>query len=155
MTRLTRSVCLLLLVVAMPSLHAEDRVPVFVRSVANADGFTDPSKARRDSLKDLLNKVKDSKVLRVADSEADAVAILEVLDRQTRRETNAWALLDGGQQNKSTLLVRLIAGPYATEFEGEAKSSGIYTGYKDAAKKVVRQVEDWVQANRERLTASR
>ena len=125
-----------------------DRIPVFVKSAGSADGFTDPSKARQDSRKDLLKKLKDSKAVVPVDSENDALAVLEVLDRSTDRKVGLW-----GAQNKSQVVVRLTAGEYSVEFTGESGSHGIYTGYSDAAGKVVRQLEAWVKANRERLLA--
>jgi hypothetical protein len=129
---------------------AEDRLPVFVRSAAATGGFTDPSKDRQDSMKDLVKKLKDSKLLRPVESEGEALVIVEVLDRETKRETNFW-----GRQNKSYLTVRLVAGEYSTEFEGESGSKGIFKGYGAAAGKVVDQVEVWAQANREQLSALR
>ena len=60
--------------------------------------------------------------------------------------TNLW-----GQQNKSTLLVRVTAGEYSAEFEGESGSKGLMTGYGAAAGKVVQQLEAWVDANRSKL----
>jgi hypothetical protein len=132
------------------SLHAQkvEKIPVFIRSAASASGFTDPSKDRRDSMKDLANKVKDSKVLSIAESDAAAVVILEVLDRETKRETNLF-----GRQNKSYLNVKMIVGDFETEFTGESGSKGIMKGYGAAAGKVVDQLEEWVKTNREKLTA--
>jgi hypothetical protein len=124
----------------------QEKIPVFVKSGAATDGFTDPSKDRQDSVKDLLKKLKDSKVLAPVQSEEQAVVVLEVLDRETKRETNFW-----GRQNKSYLTVRLTAGEYSTEFTGESGSKGVLKGYGAAAGKVVDQLEDWAKANRERL----
>jgi hypothetical protein len=105
----------LLLVSPVTGAQTANKIPVFVTSAAGAEGFTDPSKDRQDSVKDLLNKLKDSKTLQAVTSETDAVLRLEVLDRETRRETNVW-----GRQNKSYLTVRLTAGTYTTEFTGES-----------------------------------
>src|SRR5438046_1369776 len=96
------------IVVGATSKDNIERVPVFVKSVAAAEGFTDPSKDRQDSVKDLLNRLRDSEFVRVVQSETDAVAVLEVLDRATKREVNFW-----GAQNKSLLAVRLTAGDYS------------------------------------------
>lgn len=149
------SICVALLVVLVSSLHADERLPIFVRTFANPEGFSDPSKDRQDSLKDIQKRVLDSKVITLANSERTAVAVIEVLDRSTRREVNGWTALNGQAQNKSSVIVRLTAGTYSTEFTGESGSKGVATGYGDAAKKVVRQVEAWVVANRARLTAIR
>ena len=123
---------------------------VFVRTTTS-EGFTDPSKDRQDSAKDLVKKLKDSKVLRPVEDEADAVAVLEVLDRRTNREVNGWSALSGAAQNKSALTVKLTAGTFSAEFTGESGSKGMMKGYGAAAGKVVDQVEAWVKVNRERL----
>lgn len=123
-----------------------ERIPVLVRGGGEAEGFTDPSKDRQDSKKDLLKKVKDSDWVRPAESEADALVILDVLDRETKRETNLW-----GRQNKSYLTVRLTAGEFTTEFTGESGSKGVFKGYGAAAAKIVKQLEEWVKTNREKL----
>lgn len=130
--------------------NAQDRIPVYLQNGAGADGFTDPSKDRTDSLKDLAKQLRDSKVVRITDTPADAAVTLEVLARETHRDvTLMW-----GVQNKSGLTVRLTAGEYTTEFSAESGSHGLLTGYGDAAKKIVKQFEAWVKANHERLSAS-
>jgi hypothetical protein len=126
------------------------KIPIFVKSAAAGGGFTDPSKDRQDSVKDLLNRLKDSDVVRVVQSESEAVAIVEVLDRATKREVNFW-----GAQNKSLLAVRLTAGEYSTEFQGESGSSGVFKDYRGAARSVVKQLDAWVKANRERLSTNK
>ncbi|HEY3383584.1 MAG TPA: hypothetical protein VGK32_17605 [Vicinamibacterales bacterium] len=94
------------------------------------------------------SKIENSKVLFLAESEADAVIVLDVLGRETNREVNVW-----GRQNKSVLTVRLTVGEYSTEFSGDGGSSGIFTGYAAAAGKVVKQIEKWAKANTEQLLA--
>lgn len=132
-----------------------DRIPIFIRSAADVDGFTDPSQARRDSLKDLVKQIRGSDIVAQVDTEAEAVAVLEVLDRSTHRETNWNTALGGWRQNISVLTVRLTVGEYSTEFEGQSKSKGVLTGYGQAANRVVKQLEKWVIANREKLRATR
>src|SRR6476659_1591706 len=87
--------------------QATQAVPVFVTSEATAQGFTDPSKDRRDSIKDVEKKVKDSKTLTLADKADDAMIIIEVLGRETKREVNGWTAFSGYAQNKSSLNVRM------------------------------------------------
>ncbi|MBE3111612.1 MAG: hypothetical protein IMZ46_14090 [Acidobacteria bacterium] len=123
-----------------------DKIPIFVKSGATAGGFTDPSKDRQNSTKDLLNRLKNSRAVRLVESEQDALVVLEVLGRETKRETNLW-----GRQNKSYLTVRLIAGEYSAEFTGDGGSKGVLTGYGAAAGKVVKQLEEWIRANRDQL----
>lgn len=133
--------------------QAPGKIPVVIKAAASAGGFTDPSKERQDSVKDIIEKVRGSKVLSVAPSENEALLILEVLARSTRREVNGWAILSGTAQNKSRLEVRLTAGEYSTEFAADGGSSGVFTGYGKAAGNIVKQVEAWVKDNRERLLA--
>lgn len=147
-----RHAALCLVVVAASSLaHAADRferVPLFVRPAQSAEGFTDPSKDRADSTKDMQRKLSESKTLKVAPTEADAWAVIDVMDRETKRETNLM-----GRQNKSYLTVRITAGSFTSEFTGESGSKGMLRSYGAAAGKVVDQLEVWVAANRERLAA--
>jgi len=133
--------------------RADDRIPVFVKGV-DAGGFTDPSKDRQDSVKDLQKKIQDSKVLSLTDKEENATVVLEVLGRETKREVNGWSAFSGTGQNKSSLGVRLRVGEYTIEFTGESGSKGMLKGYGAAAGKVVDQVEDWAKANREKLTGA-
>ena len=128
------------------------KVPIFVKSGAPAGGFTDPSKDRQDSARDLCNKIRDSKWVRVADSEQNALVILEVVRRETRAATGGWRAF-GPSQSKSSLIVRLTAGQFSTDFSGESTSVGELTSYGAAAGKVVKQLEEWVKANREQLVA--
>jgi hypothetical protein len=129
----------------------EYRLAVFVRSAADLDGFTDPSKDRQDSLKDLMKQLRRSDIVAPVDTAEEAMAVLEVLERSTRDEMNGWTFVNGQRQNKSFLTVHLTAGAYSTEFTGESKSKGMFTGYGQAAERVVKQLEAWVNANRERL----
>jgi hypothetical protein len=131
--------------------EALPKVPVFVASEAVAQGFTDPSKERQDSIKDIEKKVRGSKTLVLAAKQEDALLVLEVLGRETKREVNGWTAFNGAAQNKSVLFVRMKVGEYSTEFSGTSGSKGMLTGYGDAANKVVQQVENWVQANRTKL----
>ena len=141
----------LCLFVLVATFQPADKVPVFVTSPSSAEGFTDPSKDRQDSMKDLTKRIKDSKLLMVAQSAEQAVVILEVLGRGTNREVNGWAAVNGQAQNKSFLTVILKAGSYTTELTGTSGSKGIMTGHGAAAGKVIEQVEAWVKANRDKL----
>jgi hypothetical protein len=127
------------------------KVPVFVGSESVAQGFTDPSKERQDSIKDIEKKVRDSKHLTLVTKKEDSVLLLEVLGRETKREVNGWTAVSGAAQNKSVLYVRMKVGEFSTEFSGTSGSKGMMTGYGDAANKVVQQVEKWVQENRAKL----
>jgi hypothetical protein len=140
------TVLLVSLFTGVASAGAQDRVPVFVKSVGADQGFTDPSKDRQDSVKDLTERIERSRVVRVVASEREATAVIEVLDRATTLHTN---LL--GPQNKSSLIVRLKARDYSTEFTGVSGAKAMLTGYASAASSVVDQLEAWVTSNRDRL----
>ena len=140
-------------VLLVASQTPQDKIPVFVRSVSTVGGFTDPSKAREDSVKDLKKKLKDSKLVSLTESETDALVALEVLTRETQRESNLGTGLFGSRQNRSYLAVRLTAGEYTTEFEGQSGSKGVLTGYGAAAGNVVKQLEAWLRSNRDQLLA--
>lgn len=146
---LTRFMLFLALVMSLATpVVAQDKIPVFVKSRAAAGGFTDPSKAREDSVKDLVKRLKDSKVVRPVEAEGEALVVLDVLDRATTQERSF-----GGPSNRSALAVRLIAGEYSVEIIGESASKGILTGYGAAASSIVKQVDAWVRTNRARILA--
>jgi hypothetical protein len=128
------------------SVLAQDKIPVFVKTAATANGFTDPSKDRQDSVQDLRKKLMDSKAVVPVESAKEALVVLEVLDRETKWEMNLW-----GPHNRSYLIVRLTAGEYAAEFAGESGSRAMFKGYGAAAGNVVDQLEAWVETNRARL----
>ena len=133
--------------------EAPTRVPVFVRG-AEVGGFSRiRARTARTSVKDLKKKLKESELVQLVESEAEARAVLEVLDRETKRETNGWTAVGGWRQNKSYLTVRLIVGEHAIEFTGE-QMKGMLKGYGAAAGQVAKQLEAWIQANHERLTAA-
>jgi hypothetical protein len=141
-------VCAITPALAQPTV-APSKIPVFVRSQSAASGFTDPSKERQDSIKDLIKKIKDSKTMCVAESESDAFVILEVLDRST---SSSWTPF-WGTQNRSVVAVRLMAGEYTADFTGDPGSTGAFTGYRKAAGQVVKQLDTWMTTNRERIIA--
>jgi hypothetical protein len=134
--------------------QTQEKLAVFVAGVGT-DGFTDPSKARQDSAKDLAKKITGSKTLRLVQTVDEAVAVLTVLDRVTVTEHNGFAAFSGQGQNRSALTVRLTAGEYSTEFSGASGSKGVMTGYGAAAGQVVKQLEEWVKANHAKLVAAR
>lgn len=134
-----------------PPKRGDTRVPMFVIAGGTAEGFTDPSKTRQDSTRDLTQKLRDSKFFRLVEFERDAVVTVEVLARDTKREVNGWTFVNGAAQNKSTVAVRLIAGDFMTEFEGTSGSKGMFTGYGDAAGKVAKQLNQWAEQNIQRL----
>src|SRR5438105_105906 len=66
-------------------LHSDDvrqdtRIPAFITSSAATGGFTDPDKSRTDSTKDLIEKIKGSRTVRLVSAD-EAVIVLEVMGR--------------------------------------------------------------------------
>jgi hypothetical protein len=131
----------------------QDKIPVFVRAAGAASGFTDPSRDRQDSVKDVEKNIRDSKVVRLVPTFDEAVIVLDVLNRETRREANGWTAFSGAKQNKSYLTVKLTVGDFETELAGESGSKGVLKGYGAAASNVVDQLDAWVKENRDRLLA--
>ena len=121
-----------------------ERAPIFVRSAAAADGFTDPSRDREDSARDLLARFRESGVVRLAPEEKAAVILIEVIGREGKRAGGALMSL------RSHVTVRLSAGQFSAEFTGNSGAMG--TGYwGQAADDLVGQIEKWTIANHERL----
>ena len=57
-----------------PSAAAQAQtVPVFVTSAGAANGFTDPNKDNQDTVRDLIDQLKDKKVLKVVKSRDEAM----------------------------------------------------------------------------------
>jgi trypsin-like peptidase len=131
--------------------RVDPRIPIFVIAGGTSAQFTDPSKARQNSARDLISKLRDSKYFRSVELEQDAVVTIEVLARDTKREVNGWTAFNGAGQNKSTVVVRLIAGDFTTEFEGTSGSRGVFTGFGDAAGKIAKQLDAWASENLRRL----
>lgn len=137
---------------APPAAQADQRIPVFVKSGSATGGFTDPDKGRLDSTKDIMEKLRDSKTVRVA-AEDQAVIILEILGRDTKLDQGhaLTAMFGGLGQKHSSVTVRLTAGEYTTEFTGTGGASGVFSGYGKAAAKVMKELDAWVKANDAKL----
>jgi hypothetical protein len=120
---------------------AQDKIPIFVKTAGSTAGFTDPSKDRQDSMKDLLNYFRNSKSVLIVESEKTALVVLEILDRGMKPEIDYRAL------NNAHVTVRLTAGEYSAEL------TGMDSTYRGAAVGIVKQTETWVKANREKLLA--
>lgn len=124
------------------TLAADERIPVFAKPAAAKDGWTDPSGERADSARDLMRRLgaADRKWVRPAGSEADARILIEVVGRRKEFRT---LVLD----------VRVTAGDFTTEMSA---SSDVSTGsWRDCALKVAKKIDEWANANRKRLTATR
>jgi hypothetical protein len=82
------------------TLSSVGPIATYVKGAGSAGGFSDPSRAREDSVKDLIQKLKSVRAVRLVDSEKDAVILIEVTERGTKREVNSngSSQRDGHQQ---------------------------------------------------------
>lgn len=131
---------------------ADPRVAIHVKAGSNTGGFSDPDKTRADSTKDLLERLRNSKTMRVTGPD-EAVILIEVLGRDTKLDQGhaITAFVGGLGQKHSSVTVRLTAGDYTTEFTGTGGASGVFSGYGKAASKVVKELDEWVRANDSKL----
>jgi hypothetical protein len=125
-----------------------EKLTIYVDSAQSTKEFTDPSKDRMDSVRDLIGKLKSSKFLRPVPNESDAVLLLEVTTRDRDSVVNGFAL--GGRSIRSILGVRLTAGDFTADFEG-GRSTRMGNTFTDAAGEVAEQVNRWVEMNWDRL----
>jgi hypothetical protein len=135
------------LTVAVPAFSAKKpaaRIPVFVRSSADSDGFTDPSKTM------ILKMMRNSKVVASVDTPEAAVILLEVVSNETTPLDPVRAKVYGStmtfDQSQTVITVRMMVGSYTTTFTGKTDPYHMW-----AHRVVVEQFEAWVLANRARL----
>lgn len=128
-------------------------VTIYVTTPAQEQGFTDPSKERLDSLKDLRDKIrKAKKLLTLVESPEEATIILELLDREQQWKRTTAGVLFGtpwGHQRKRAITVRLRVGEFSSDFTSEKAK------YSQAAGDVVNQIQRWVVANQAKLSAAK
>ena len=126
-------------------------VPVFVTSVGEQGGLTDPSRDNQDTKKNLLSALYGKKAVCVVREREKATIILQVLARE-RAQMSATAF---GPGRDCIVRVKFIFGDFETEMMGSAMGGTLGTAWGKAAGKVAKQVEQWVIANREKLDAQR
>jgi hypothetical protein len=120
---------------------SRQRLRVFVTVEPSKDGWTDINSDRADSAKDIakhLGSVTRKWVL-LATEEASAHIVLHVVERHME---------EAGELHVVT--VRLVVGDYETTVYGRAG-----TGWADAARNLVVQVDTWADENRDRILAKR
>jgi hypothetical protein len=128
--------CILL---ALPCL-AQQPISVYVTSIGAVEGMTDPSKGNLDSVKDIRNSITKRKALALVDTRADAVILLVVMGRKT-------TFMDG-----NTIQVKMICKGVETDLTGSPTFGLRPPTWGKAADSVAKQVEQWVIANRAKLT---
>jgi hypothetical protein len=141
-------------VVADPPSAAGAPIPLFVKSAQATGGFTDPDKGRADSVKNLVDRLKNTASVRLVPTPEEAVIVLEVLGREKKPGRSVlW-----GRKEEVSLGVQVTAGEYSAEFTGASntnKGFGVVGNYGRAAGEVVKQLDAWVKANQEPLQALR
>jgi len=121
-----------------------------VTSVGAANSFTDPNKDNQDTMKDLREAIKGHKTLALAESRDDAVIVLVVMSRETAQVTAGFL---GSPARDRAVRVKFIYKDFETEMSGSAQGGTLGSGgaWGKAAGKVVKQVDEWVTANRSKL----
>jgi len=135
-------------------LSAQDKVGspvrVFITSVGAANGFTDPNKDNQDTMKDLRDSLKGRKAVVVTDKRDEATIVLVVMSREKAQATATGF----GVGRDCTVRVKFIFKDSETEMSGSAAGGALTSGgaWSKAAGKVAKQVEEWIIANRAKLT---
>ena len=143
---------LALAIIALSAAPPAERVKVFVTSATNEQGFTDPSKDKSDTVKDLKNALKDKGSVQLTDNKDDATIVLTVLDRKTAGLTAGFL---GGAARDREIHVKFTCGTFETDMSASAQGGVMGSGgsWGKAARKIAKQVDEWVVANRAKLSA--
>jgi hypothetical protein len=138
---------------AATHLTRDGRVKVFVTSAGTADGFTDPNKGNRDTVKDLQDSIKDRRSLALAESRDDAAIVLQVMGRETAQVTAGFF---GDPARDRIVRVLFQFGDFQTEMTASAQGGTLASGgaWGKAAGKIAKQVDEWVRANSSKLGVS-
>lgn len=139
---------------------AQPPVSVYVTTAATKDGFTDPDKAKQDSMKDLLEALGKKKNIHLTAAREEAVIVLEVIGRGVREDSGTYTKVFGGKNEVKKLQAKLSVGGFSAELSGESAGGGMSGGpargaWKKAAYKLADQVEKWVKENQAQLQKPR
>ncbi len=157
------AVCSVTLVAAalMHPVVARAQAPVSVAVVVQTAQFEDQAQKDRIDTANDLKKILGSKkkTLRVVDTPAEAVVIIEVLGRaeqasaDAKLERSALGQLEQNRYKAKVVRVKLSVGDYSTEIEGRYAEgpSVIYTTWAGAAVDAAGQIEKWIKTNRAKL----
>lgn len=150
---------LLLVAVLAQSAPIRDLdVVVYVEVLPSRDGFIDPRDHRRDSLKDIQNRIRKTHGLRLAADLPSSDIVLTLMTRGVESERRGSVSKPVGDKivttptydNWLTLNAMMSLGDYQKEFH-----SGAGYTWGDAARFMVNDVNDWIKANRPRILANR
>jgi hypothetical protein len=141
--------------VASPVFAQSKTITVFVTSAGAANGFTDPNKENQDTMKDLRDHLKGRKSLSVVDAREGADIVLVVLNREKAQMTASplGGLLGTGPSRDCTVRIKFLYKDLETEMSGSASGGTMMSGgaWGKAAGKVAKQVEQWIDANKDKL----
>ena len=152
----TCAAVLLAVLAIVASVAAQSKaVPIFVTSVGAVDGMTDPNKENQDTMKDLRDSLKGRKGIVLAPRREDAIIVLVVQSREKAQLTVSplSGILGTGPSRDCTVRVKFIYKDTETEMSGSANGGALMSGgaWSKAAGKVAKQVEQWINANKEKL----
>jgi hypothetical protein len=136
--------------VASPVFAQSKTIAVFVTSDGAGDGFTDPNKGNQDTMKDLRDSLKGRKSIAIAQTREVADIVLVVMDREKSQLTISGF---SGLSRDCVVRVKFIHKDTETMLSGSATSGqfGSGGGWGRAAGKVAKQVEQWIDANKDKL----
>ena len=155
MKKVRLGLSLMLAVIACAVVVDAQRTPltvsVFVTSIGAANGFTDPNKDNQDTVRDLIDQLKDKKVLTLVKSRDEAKVVIVVQNRELSSGGHGglWA----GNARDVTVRVKLVVEGVEADMSASAEKAQIGSGgaWGRVAKKLANQIDDWVKANKSKL----
>ena len=140
-------------------ISAAAQVPVRI-GVNERDGFVDADRDSEASMQVLRSQAQKLKSVRLVDDRKNAKMLILVAGRHVERIDTGYAEQNIGGTTQISKTARRVfhvraivkVDNYSKEFLGRAES-GIIKGpnWNDAAADLLKSVEVWIQANRERL----
>jgi hypothetical protein len=119
---------------------------VFITSAGAVNGLTDPSRDNADTVKDLRNSLKNSKLVTLVNSRDEAKIVLVVMNRETGEVTAGYF---GDPARDRIIRVKFVHNQDETVMTASAQGGAGASGgaWGKAAGKIAKQVEQWVKAN--------
>lgn len=144
-----------LLVIAclvLPSAASAQAIPFFVTTAGAVDGFTDPNKDNADTLKDLIDHLKNRKALKLVAKREEARVVVVVMNREL--SSGGHGGLFAGNARDVVVRVKLLVDGVEADMSASAEKATIGSGgaWGRAAKKLAGQIEAWVKANHAKLS---
>ncbi len=126
----------------------------YVTSAGATNGFTDPNKDNRDTVEDLVKKLKGKKMVSVVQSQEEAKVVVVVMNREL--SSGGHGGLWTANARDVTVRIKLLVDGVEADMSASSEKAQIGSGgaWGRAASKLANQIEDWVKANRARLMSS-